>query len=746
MKKTRILSLVLSALFVIGLMPSLIGASEVAETTTATEETTTATVPLSIAEPLPEGDILKTGDFNEMSCLGNWNSNTQTINWIEDANGGYIECSGIAINYKGFIYNPPQTITTGKYKFTCYVRCAVPGELTILRLIFTHGSTTTTYYMYPTSDEWLKVECYVDAPKPITKITFQGGTDPMFIQDYCIDNVSIVPVDEIPEDAPTEFYFEGKKHSYADVEAAAAANAPVYDMYDKAAEDEIYEINGLFINQDADSLGSSTCSEDDIVAYAMQFKDTHVTDYVLCLCNTLSSFPSEVFEDLADKYYVRDEEGNVIGTDDYYAGAHHIFETLDTDIYGVLNDTFREIGINTWISFRMNDCHGRNDTNSQLMSDFFYKNPQYRRASDYTGTNSYWNNAYDFAHKAIRDMWLAYIDEALYRYDVYGVELDWLREPFIFAIGEEEAGIPILNQFMLDVEAVIEKYEELYGHDIKFGVRVAPDVQTNLNFGIDVVTWIEDGVIDMLCPSGRYATTDSTMPVAEWKEIIGDRDIILAPCIEANIKSTSSAYTGTGSHTLETYCGYAAMYYAQGADKIYIYNYYRNMSNMMTDEDRITTDSAKLPVSSPKQYHNIITTIGSYDKVMERNRRVIVTYNDLESPTESAVGQLPARVFMFSGQTIKITQAVGVIPEGATVKIKYSLPNELYKDFRPDVFVNGVECIDEGYEYSSMGITSCPVFVCDVPAEAFDEVFEMEFVPNEYTEIDYIEITITLAE
>ncbi len=741
MKKTRILSLVLSAVLVLGLMPSLMGASEEV-VTTAAPETTTKTVPLSITEPIPAGDLLKNGDFNAASCVGSWNSNTQTINWVEDENGGYIECSGISQNYRGFIYK--TAISAGKYKLTFFVRCAVPGEITILRVNFYHGSTNTVYYLYPTSDEWLKVECYVDAPAPIYQITFAGGTSPILVQDYCIDNMSLVPVDEIPADAPTEFYHEGRKHTYAEVEAAAAANAPTYDMYDKAAEDALYKIDGLFINQDADSFSSSTCSEEDIVAYAMQFKDTHVTDYVLCLNNTLSSFPSEVFEDLADKYYVRDEEGNIIGTDSYYAGSHHIFDELDTDQFGVANDVFREIGINTWISFRMNDCHGRNDAASQLMSDFFYKNPQFRRCPDYRGVNDYWRNAYDFKHQEIRDMWLAYIDEALYRYDVYGIELDWLREPFVFAPGEEAAGVPILNQFVRDVAAIVEKYEELYDHDIKLGIRVASDLQTNLNFGLDVKTWVEDGIIDMLCPSGRYATTDSTIPMAEWKELIGERDIVLAPCIETNIKSYPSS--GSGNHTLETYCGYAAMLYEQGADKIYLYNYYRNMGNMMTDEDRITTDSAKLSISSPKQYHNIITTIGSYDKVKTMNRRVIMTYNDLKSPAEEAKGQLPAMVFMFSGQTIKLTQHVGPIPEGATVKLKYSLPNELYKEFRPNTYVNGVECTYEKYEYSSTGITSCPIFVYDVPAEAFDEVFNMEFVPNEFTEIGYVEICIYPAK
>lgn len=741
MKKRRILSLAMASLLVLGLMPALMGADDVATDAAAEEVTLTKEdLPPSIAEPLPEGNIIKGGDFNERGSVGKWNANTQTLTWIEDENGGYIECSGISVNYKGFIYKP-GAIPVGKYKCTFYVRCAVPGEKSILRVNFYHGSTNTIYYLHPTSYEWLKVECYVDAPEAIYQITFAGSTNQIFTQDYCIDNFSMVPVEEIPENLPTDYY-NGQPNTAAEIQKIYEANLPTYDMYDKEAEDALYKINGLFVNQDADSYTSASCSEQDIVDYAMSFVGTHITDYVICMNNTLSTFPSEVFEDKADKYFVRDEEGNIIGTDSYYAGDYHIFNELDTDCIGVWNDIFRENGINTWISFRMNDCHDRNvtDGSSKLLSNFYLNNPQYRRAWGYKGTNSYYNGCYDFKYQEIRDMWLAYIDEALWRYDVYGIELDYLRELFLFAIGEEEAGIPILNQFMRDVKAIVEKWEGVYGHDIKIGVRVSSDLATNLRFGADVATWVEEGILDMISPCGRFTTTDSTMPIGEWVELIGERDIILAPGIEMNIQPNPSS--NSGSHTLETYCAYATSIFSQGADKVYLFNYYRNMSRMIKPEDRITTKDPKLSVGSEKQYFNIITTLGSYDKLLTMNRRMIMTYNDLEAPTKTPDSPLPAMAFMFSGINIKLYQDVGFIPEGSKVTLKFSMPNELYKDYLPDVFVNGVEVPYSGKsEYNTLGLTACPIFCYDVPAEAWnDGKFNMEFVPNEFTQIDYVEI------
>lgn len=744
MKKRRILSLAMASLLVLGLMPALMGADDVATDAAAEEVTLTKEdLPPSITGPLEEGNILKDSDFNARASVSRWNANTQTITWIEDENGGYIECSGISINYKGFIYRPSVSVPAGKYKFVFYVRCAVPGEKTILRVNFYHGSTNTVYYLHPTSEEWLKVECYVDAPDAIYQITFAGSTNSIFTQDYCLDHFSLIPVEEIPADAKTEFY-NGQPNTSAEIQKIYDANQPTYDMYDKEAEDLLYSINGLFVNQDADSYTSASCSEQDIVDYAMQFVGTHITDYVICMNNTLSTFPSEVFEDQADKYFIRDEEGNIIGTDSYYAGAYHIFNELDTDCIGVWNDIFRENGINTWISFRMNDCHDRNvtDGSSKLLSNFYLNNPQYRRAWGYKGTNSYYNGCYDFKYKEIRDMWLAYIDEALWRYDVYGVELDYLRELFLWAIGEEEAGIPILNQFMRDVVAIIEKWEGVYGHDIKLGVRVSSDLATNLRFGLDVAAWVEEGILDMISPCGRFETTDSTVPIAEWIELIGDRDIELAPGIEMNIQSTP--YSTRGSHTLETYCGYAASILSQGADKVYLFNYYRGLGRMIKDEDRITTTDAKLSVGSEKQYFNVITTLGSYDKLMTMNRRVIMTYNDMEAPTESPDSPLPAMTFMFAKEPIRLYQDVGHIPEGAKVTLKFSMPNELYADYLPDVKVNGVDVQYVGkYEYNTIGLTAYPVFPYEIPAEAWNNgQLNMEFYPNEFTQIDFLEVLI----
>jgi len=733
-----------------GMLPTAISSAE-AETAPVPIETAVPTVPLSVKEPLPTGNLLEGGDFNDISCVGNWNSNTQTVTYMEDENGGYIECSGIVQNYRGFIYTPPKAVKAGKYKFTGYIRCAVPGEISILRVHFysNYGNTHSTFWAYPTSDEWLKVECYIDITTPLYNITVSGGTSPILTQDYCLDSFSLVPVTSIPKDAPTSF---GKEHTYAEVEAAALAAAPTYPMYDHAAEMEKYEVQGIMINQDADgfinSVGQYGCSEQDLVDFALQFKDTHVTDYVMQLCNTLATFPSKTNESLLDNYYIKDENGKVIGTSTYTGsvGAHHIYENLDTDYVGVWTDILRENGINPWISFRMNDAHGRNDAASDLMSDFYYENPQFRRAPDDNGVNKYYRNCYDYSHKEIRDNMLAMIDEALYRYNVYGIELDWQREMFLFGIGKEAEGMVILNQFMRDVKATVAKYEEKYGHEIKIGVRVASDVQTNMNFGLDVMTWVKEDIVDMVCPSGRHATADNGTPVAEWKKLLEGHDVILAPCIENNIQSHPDA--GTATQTFETYCASAAMFLSEGADRVYLYNYFRRIDSMITDADRITTDSNKLPIASPKQYHNIITTIGSLDKLMERNRKLIVTYNDLKSPTEAAEAQLPQMAFPMPGKSVNIVQATGEIPEGAKVTYKFSLPNTKYAEKQPPVLmINGEACTFEKIEYSSLGITNRPIYCYDVPVSLHDDgTFEAKITHTDYIEVDYAEIYIEAAK
>ncbi len=705
------------------------------------------TVPLSIAEPLPEKNVLKGSDFNEMSSLGHWQANTQTVTWEEDENGGYIKCSGIIKNYQGFNYVPEGRPDAGKYKITGYIRCATPGEITNLRMYVYWGEKSQLFWLHPTSEEWLKFEAYVETTTRLTKIYFCGGMDTIYTQPYCFDNISIEPVDEIPADAPTVF---GTSHKGEDVIAASLAAAPKYDAYDKAAEDAAgYEIQGIMINQDADGTlgGLDKVTDQDIVDFAKQFKDTHVTDYVICLNNTLASFPSDTWEDVVDKYYKKEENGIAVDYSAYYAGPYHIYEALDSDYFGRLVEGFREVGIKTWLSMRINDVHDHSYgiKTSKLLSEFYWEHPEtYRVQNNRTTQRSYWNQAYDYTHRIIQERLLSLFNDALNRYDVNGIEIDFLRDVYLWYFGGEYNGLDIFNELMRELRDLVAVYEEKYGHEIEIGVRVLPELESNYIYGLDVMTWVQEDIVDMVCISGEFNSNDNNPPIKLWKSLLAPYDVEFVGCIEQHVSSAPNF--PKAPNDFESYNAIAAAYLSQGVDKVYLYNYFLSVGADFDDGNRITTDDNSLGVTSLKQYHNIITTIGSYDKLMTKNRKMITTYSTTFMPWINSQAQLPQSVF--PGRTITVQQYVGDIPEGAKVTLKFSLPNEGYKTNPPDALVNGVACtFEDKVVYSPMGLTTRPLYCYDVPAEAWASgSFLIEILPKDYTEVAYVEVYIEPAK
>jgi uncharacterized lipoprotein YddW (UPF0748 family) len=93
----------------------------------------------------------------------------------------------------------------------------------------------------------------------------------------------------------------------------------------------------------------------------------------------------------------------------------------------------RHQGIESWISLRMNDVHNQPDKpdDATLHSDFWRNNPQLRRQ----GYEGYYSRALDDGHAEVRDHYLKLIDETLDRYDIDGLELDSMREPYLFSRG-----------------------------------------------------------------------------------------------------------------------------------------------------------------------------------------------------------------------------------------------------------------------------------------------------------------------
>ncbi len=443
-----------------------------------------------------------------------------------------------------------------------------------------------------------------------------------------------------------------------------------------AAEEAKYKVQGIMLNLDNTAHGVvESTTDEDVIAWANQFKGTHITDMIMNIAESASVFPSR-FGWYGDKYHQKVENGHPV---DYSKGlaknlyVHYIENKRD--YLKVLEKALPAAGINMWLSIRMNDAHDRHLETSVLFTDFYHNHPEYRRIQYKTKCEGY-AKLYDYGHEEIRNKYLDLIDESLERYDVFGFQLEWQRNPWIWKVGHEYAGIEIMNQFMRDAKAIITKYEKKYGHKIMFSVQVVPDIQTNYDYGFDIARWAAEGLIDMVVPKGRHGTTCNEIPIGQWKSTLECHGVQVVPDIEHRIKQSPSAASHC-LHDIETYAGTAALYYSQGADKVQVYNLLVPIRHIFKDEDKIAEYDPMIPMpewpvggsTSVPGWWLVFTTLGSYDKLMTMNRKVIPTYNETVPSWRERKVFLP-RTIQTDDSVFIIRVGMGDIPKDARATFK----------------------------------------------------------------------------
>lgn len=241
------------------------------------------------------------------------------------------------------------------------------------------------------------------------------------------------------------------------------------------------------------------------------------------------------------------------------------------DPYAVWIARCREKGISPWISVRMNDIHGHNDFTYGGHSKFWREHPQFWRKPNFTKPSAWGTRALDYAHKEVRDYFLDFIREVLGRYDVDGVECDWMRFPNHLTPGHERELAPCLNEFMAKVRQIADAAAKRCGHPVKVGVRVETEPEVALARGTDAIAWAREGNVDLIVPCNFFESVDFELPFSDWKAkvLAVNPHVDVVPGIDAGvvIGKEKRRYL-----TKAEYCGWADRVYSQGAKGIYYFN------------------------------------------------------------------------------------------------------------------------------------------------------------------------------
>lgn len=341
--------------------------------------------------------------------------------------------------------------------------------------------------------------------------------------------------------------------------------------------------DALLVNRDPNWYGaidtsSKETAEKSIEKYFSLFKGHKVTDVQLCIFENTSLIPSKSVMWRGDKFLQKKENGIAV---DYsrLEGLWKCFAEYGVDAAQIFIDTMKKIGIRPWITLRMNDAHFNGDKTAFLRDDFYYIAE--KNGWMIGGEYGYYSHCLDYSVPEVRARMLGLIGEILDKYDFFGLELDFMREIYCFDYRHNPDCHKIMTEFLHQVKSLVTKAEKRVDHPIRLMIRTHRSPKDALEYGFDIKTMCEEHLVDAVVPSPRWETADSAIPVSEWREVVGE-DVALFPAIETlNYRFTTT--------TTDISKAYAAAFYAQDADGIYLYNheYYteRNRGTWMIDRE-----------------------------------------------------------------------------------------------------------------------------------------------------------------
>ncbi|MCK4324873.1 MAG: hypothetical protein KAW89_10105 [Armatimonadetes bacterium] len=181
-----------------------------------------------------------------------------------------------------------------------------------------------------------------------------------------------------------------------------------------------------------------------------------------------------------------------------------------------------------------------------------------------------YTTAQDFTHEQVRQRKLEIIQEICQRYDVDGFELDYIRHPVMFSRvmrGEPatQQEVEIMTTLMRRIRQLTDEAAARRARPVLLSARVPDSFELAMNIGLDLKTWLEQDLVDILIAGGGYAPF--TLPVTQFTQMAHQYEVPVYPCI-----NLSAALNVSDGAYLECVRALAANWYQAGADGIYLWN------------------------------------------------------------------------------------------------------------------------------------------------------------------------------
>jgi len=405
---------------------------------------------------------------------------------------------------------------------------------------------------------------------------------------------------------------------------------------------EVKTLSGPIFNQDGTEFFFVNRPEDMsgalVDSYIDQLAHAGIGTFISCVNAQRTNYPSDVWQrdwDGYDPHGPDDQPALRSASGDTLSMTRQRFDSIirlteqGVDFNQRALERCRKHDIGAWIGVRMNDVHDCTYPESPLLSQFYneHRDSGQLRAP-HRHHEGWWSEfTLDWERPAVREHYMRLVSEQLERYDLDGIELDWMRFVYHFRPGRELVGGRVITDWIREVRQACDMAELRLGHPISIGVRVPADPQTARRCGLDGVAWAEEGLIDLLTPTPFWTTTDFDLPMETWRRMVTNPKVKIAGAIEVRYQPVPNGPVRRMTPSLTL--GAAAGILHGGADFVYLFNYFPTPISLLEEWDW-------------DDFYRVIYALRGGEELLRHPRTHAVTFRDIRAPGEPAAHLLPA--------------------------------------------------------------------------------------------------------
>jgi len=253
----------------------------------------------------------------------------------------------------------------------------------------------------------------------------------------------------------------------------------------------------------------------------------------------------------------------------------------------------RKNGMAFFISYRMNDFHYTYYTGKHkcpTMDPLWQDHPEYRIGD---GAGHFVMN---YMIPEVRAWYFNILRELAEKYDIDGMELDFMRHNYFFRPEEVEKGRGVMTGFVREIRSLLNALAAKRGKPLRLCVRVPRNLKLCDVVGLDVVAWDQEGLIDMLNASTHFRNSPeidiegfkSKIPraslYAEMHFALGGAKLRHRLNSNVNRRTTGRMYETTAFGFLD-----------RGADGLSLFNFPYTRDHQLNDPRRRMIQDAEPP-------------------------------------------------------------------------------------------------------------------------------------------------------